>query len=687
MLSNCGLLTKLPSEIGELINLRHFDLSETNIEGMPIGINRLKDLRSLTTFFVVKHGGARISELRDLSCLGGALSILNLQNIVNATDALEANLKDKKDIENLVFFWDPSAIVGNSDNQTRVLEWLHPHNKLKRLTIGYYCGEKFPNWLGDSSFMNLVSLEIKNCSSCSSMPSLGQLKSLKCLRIVKMDGVRKVGMEFCRNGSGPSFKPFGSLVTLVFEEMLDWEEWDCSGVEFPCLKELGIIKCPKLKGDIPKHLPHLRKLEITKCGQLPSIDQLWLDKFKDVMPRKIPMELPHLHSLVELCLVDCPYLIELPPVLHNLISLKRLVIKKCPSLSSVSEMELPSMLEFLKIKKCKRLESLPEGMMQNNDRLRSLIIKGCSSLRSFPRVSSLEYLQIRNCGKVELSLPQEIMMHNSYPSLTALEIKNSCDSLTLFPLGSFTKLENLLLIKYANLEAIHIPDELHRVDLTSLQVIGIWNCPNMVSFPQGGLPTPNLRMLLIGNCKKLKSLPQQMHTLNTSLQDLTIVECPEIDSFPQGGLPTSLSLLYISNCYKLMQRRMEWGLQTLPSLRKLEIVDRDEEGKLESFPEKWLLPSTLSFVGIYGFPNLKSLDNMGLHNLNSLETLEIQGCTMLKSFPKQGLPSSLSCLKIRNCPLLKKRCQRDKGKEWPKIFHILSIVLEEDESFKEVILS
>ncbi|XP_034703140.1 putative disease resistance protein At3g14460 [Vitis riparia] len=686
ILSNCGSLIELPPEIGELVNLRHFLISRTSIEGLPTGINRLKDLRRLSTFVVVKHGGARISELRDLSWLGGALSILNLQNIVNATDALEANLKDKKDIEKLVFSWDPSAIVGDSDNQTRVLEWLQPHNKLKGLTIGYYCGEKFPNWLGDSSFMNLVSLEIKNCKSCSSLPSLGQLKSLKCLRIVKMDGVRKVGMEFCRNGSGSSFKPFGSLVTLVFQEMLEWEEWDCSGVEFPCLKELDIIECPKLKGDIPKHLPHLRKLEITKCGQLPSIDQLWLNKFDFVMPCKVPMELQHLHSLVELCLVDCPYLIELPPVLHKLISLKLLVIKKCPSLSSVLGMGLPSMLEILKIKKCERLESLPEGMMQNNNRLRGLIMKGCSSLRSFPRVSSLEYLQIRNCGKVELSLPQEIMMHNSYPSLTSLDIKNSCDSLTHFPLGSFTKLEDILFRKYANLEAFYIPDGLHHVDLTSLQNISIWDCPNLVSFPQGGLPAPNLRVLWIGNCKKLKSLPQQMHTLITSLQDLRIVYCPEIDSFPQGGLPTSLSLLCILGCYKLMQRWMEWGLQTLPSLRKLEIEDSDE-GKLESFPEKWLLPSTLSFVGIYGFPNLKSLDNMGLHDLNSLETLEIQGCTMLKSFPKQGLPSSLSCLKIINCPLLKKRCQRDKGKEWPKIFHIPSIVLEEDESSKEVILS
>lgn len=139
---------------------------------------------------------------------------------------------------------------------------------------------------------------------------------------------------------------------------------------------------------------------------------------------------------------------------------------------------------------------------------------------------------------------------------------------------------------------------------------------------------------------------------------------------------------------------MEWGLLTLPFLRNLEIGGSYEQGRLESLPEKWLLPSTLSFLGIHGFPNLKSLYNKGLQDLTSLGTLVISECEKLKYFPKQGLPSSLSCLKIRDCPLLKKRCQRDKGKEWPKISHIPSIVLEEDESsneesisFYEVILS
>ena len=86
----------MPSEIGKLINLLHLDISKTRLEGMPIGINKLKDLRRLTAFVVGKHSGANIAELRDLSHLQGALSIMNLQNVVNAVDAWESNLKGKE---------------------------------------------------------------------------------------------------------------------------------------------------------------------------------------------------------------------------------------------------------------------------------------------------------------------------------------------------------------------------------------------------------------------------------------------------------------------------------------------------------------------------------------------------------------------------------------------------------------
>ncbi|KAL6326142.1 hypothetical protein AAG906_001017 [Vitis piasezkii] len=642
VLSNCRGLTELPIEIVKLINLLHLDISGTNIQQMLPGINILKDLQRLTTFVVGEHGCARVKELGDLSHLQGALSILNLQNVpVNGNDALEANLKEKEDLDDLVFTWDPNAINSDLENQTRVLENLQPHNKVKRLRIECFYGAKFPIWLGNPSFMNLVFLQLKDCKSCSSLPPLGQLRSLKDLYIVKMDRVQKVGAElYGNNGCGSSsIKPFGSLAILWFQEMLEWEEWVCSEVEFPCLKELHIVKCPKLKGDIPKYLPQLTDLEIT-----PSICELVLNKCDDVMVRsvgcltsltslglsdvcKIPVELGLLHSLGELSVYGCSELEELPTILHNLTSLKHLEIYPDDSLSSFTDIGLPP-----------------------------------------------------------LPVPED-MTHNYYASLAHLVIEESCDSFTPFPLAFFTKLEILYIRSHENLESLYIPDGPHHVDLTSLQVIYIDNCPNLVAFPQGGLPTPNLRYLTIIKCEKLKSLPQGMQTLLTSLEQLTVCYCPEIDSFPEGGLPSNLSSLYLWDCYKLMACEMKQGLQTLSFLTWLSVKGSKEE-RLESFPEEWLLPSTLPSLEIGCFPKLKSLDNMGLQHLTSLERLTIEECNELDSFPKQGLPSSLSRLYIRKCPRLKIECQRDKGKEWPKISRIPCIVLERrDVKDEEVILA
>ncbi|CBI28607.3 unnamed protein product, partial [Vitis vinifera] len=390
MLSNCHGITELPPEIENLIHLHHLDISGTKLEGMPIGINKLKDLRRLTTFVVGKHSGARIAELQDL----------------------------------------------DSENQTRVLENLQPHTKVKRLNIQHYYGRKFPKWFGDPSFMNLVFLRLEDCNSCSSLPPLGQLQSLKDLQIAKMDGVQNVEI-------------------LRFEDMLEWEKWICCDIKFPCLKELYIKKCPKLKGDIPRHLPLLTKLEISESGQL------------------------------ECCVPMAP-------------SIRELI------LSSFPEMALPPMLERLEIRDCRTLESLPEGMMQNNTTLQYLEIRDCCSLRSLPRdIDSLKTLAIYECKKLELALHED-MTHNHYASLTNFMIWGIGDSLTSFPLASFTKLETLELWDCTNLEYLYIPDGLHHVDLTSLQILYIANCPNLVSFPQGGLPTPNLTSLWIKNCKKLK---------------------------------------------------------------------------------------------------------------------------------------------------------------------------------------
>ncbi|RVW74206.1 putative disease resistance RPP13-like protein 1 [Vitis vinifera] len=445
MLSNCYSLTHLPTKMGKLINLRHLDISATSLKEMPMGMEGLKRLRTLTAFVVGEDRGAKIKELRGMSHLGGRLCISKLQNVVDAMDVFEANLKGKERLDELVMQWDGDATARDLQKETTVLEKLQPHNNLKELTIKHYCGEKFPNWLGEHSFTNMVYMQLHDCKNCSSLPSLGQLGSLKELSIMRIDGVQKVGQEFYGNIGSSSFKPFEALEILRFEKMLEWEEWVCREIEFPCLKVLYIKECPKLKKDLPKHLPKLTKLEIRECKQLvcclpmaPSIRELELEECDDVVVRsagsltslasldisnvcKIPDELGQLHSLVKLYVRFCPELKEIPPILHNLTSLKNFYIQDC-EIASFPEMALPPMLEGLQIFSCPILESLPEGMMQNNTTLQRLVISYCGSLRSLPRdIDSLKTLAIDGCEKLELAL-QEDMTHNHYASLTRFEI-------------------------------------------------------------------------------------------------------------------------------------------------------------------------------------------------------------------------------------------------------------------------
>ncbi|RVW74192.1 putative disease resistance protein RGA3 [Vitis vinifera] len=552
----------------------------------------IKRFSKIDYFVVGKHGGARLGELRDLAHLQGALSILNLQNVV-PTDDIEVNLMKKEDLDDLVFAWDPNAIVGVLEIQTKVLEKLQPHNKVKRLSIECFYGIKFPKWLEDPSFINLVFLRLRGCKKCLSLPPLGQLQSLKDLCIVKMANVRKVGVELYGNSycSPTSIKPFGSLEILRFEGMSKWEEWVCREIEFPCLKELYIKKCPKLKKDLPEHLPKLTELEIRECQELvcclpmaPSIRELELEKCDDVVVRSAG-------SLTSLASLDIRNVCKIPDA-DELGQLNSLVhLGECESLASFPEMALPPMLERLRIDYCPILESLPE--MQNNTTLQHLSIEYCDSLRSLPRdIDSLKTLRI--FGPPSQSL--RILISELWTSGVPLHSRWTS------PRGS------------------HISQELW-----------IHSCPNL----KGVYPLIYL-------------------------------------NFTSGIATNSWPIRWIGACKRF------------PFLERWRLKDM----RTKDFPRSDFCPPLSPSLKIRGFPNLKSLDNKGFQHLTSLETLEIWKCGNLKSFPKQGLPSSLSRLYIKECPLLKKRCQRNKGKEWPNISHIPCIAFDiSDTKNEEVILS
>ena len=180
-----------------------------------------------------------------------------------------------------------------------------------------------------------------------------------------------------------------------------------------------------------------------------------------------------------------------------------------------------------------------------------------------------------------------------------------------------------------------------------------------------GLAHNHLKDLVISECAQFEALLERMHALLPYLDVIQIDDCPKFESFPNRGLPSNLKKMYIDKCSKLIMSLKE-ALGGNLSLETLGIgLD------MESFPDEGLLPLSLTSLCIYNSLNLKRLDYKGICNLSSLKELILFDCPSLQCLPEEGLPKSISTLKILgNCPLLKERCQKPEGEDWGKIAHI-----------------
>ncbi|KAL6311934.1 hypothetical protein AAG906_025678 [Vitis piasezkii] len=557
---------------------------------MPSHIGQLKSLQQLTQFIVGQKSGLRICELGELSDIRGTLDISNMENVACAKDALQANMKDKKHLDELALNWSDKIADGviQSGVIDHILNNLQPHPNLKQIKIRNYPGVILPHWLGDRSFSNLLQLELWGCENCSSLPPLGLLTSLQHLRISRMTGIEKVGSEFYRGASSSNtIKPyFRSLQTLRFEYMYEWEKWlrcGCRPGEFPRLRELYIIHCPKLTGKLPKQFRCLKNLVIKGCPQLlvaslkvPAISELTMWKFGELRLRRPASGFTALQTSD----------IEISDVSQSL--------EKC---------DLSSTLQSLGISYCNKVEFLlPELLRCHHPFLQKLWIFYCTceslSLSfSLADPASLNYLEIRGCPDLEyIELPAldsacykishclnlKLLAH-TLSSLRRLELRY-CPNLLFRGLPS-----NLreLTIWECNELTPEVDWGLQRLaSLTHLKIVGAWE--DLESFPKDCLLPSVLDRLSFSasylsskithphvpwvpvplwssapylphrtknlGLPRLQSLTQAGLQHLTSLETLSIQDCPKLQYLTKERLPDSLCCLSVNNCPLLEQR-------------------------------------------------------------------------------------------------------------------------------------
>ncbi|XP_054794269.1 putative disease resistance RPP13-like protein 1 [Prosopis cineraria] len=512
-LVNCCHLTELPSDLHKLINLRHLDLRGTSIQKMPEHMGKLEHLRTLTRFVVGKNRGSDMKELGKLSYLRGTISILILDSVIDPIDAKEANMKEKKYLEELVLEWCKS----NEDSQHErcILESFQPNKNLKKLTINFYNGTRFPNWFEAPYLPNLVSLQLSGSNYCFCLPPLGQLPCLKQLQIYKFVEIELIGPEFY--GDSSSGAPFRCLECLTFSHMKQWEEWNTcyEGESFPCLQELQIWNCRKLRKSLPQFLPSLKILNISNCENLEAplpnafpLDQLMLSNCK-ISLHDVPNSLTSMSMsgirINESCLNH---------ILLSNPSLGQLYLSSCdelvsPSISGIgfSTSKLTSMF----FDKLSNLKSLPDDMHIIFPYLHSLTLWDCPELESLPLEGlppSLVELTIIRCPKLFASR-MSWGLHKLF-SLRHITFSVELESEESFPEEALLppNVTSLTMKNCSNLKSINYKGLLH---LKFLESLCVWDCPLLC--PQGllekGLPKSLLRLEIWGNCPLLKEQFQE----------------------------------------------------------------------------------------------------------------------------------------------------------------------------------
>jgi hypothetical protein len=136
------------------------------------------------------------------------------------------------------------------------------------------------------------------------------------------------------------------------------------------LRVLRLFECSKLSGSFPSTTsddenvlpPQLQELRIERCENLVEVP-------------KLPA------SLEKLRITHCPKLVVMPTILGNVKKLIALYVSWCDALTTFSDgMDGVTALKKLKMKWCPRVETLPEGLLQQLPALEELRIKDCPHL-------------------------------------------------------------------------------------------------------------------------------------------------------------------------------------------------------------------------------------------------------------------------------------------------------------------
>ncbi|KAL2514543.1 putative disease resistance RPP13-like protein 1 [Forsythia ovata] len=467
-----------------------------------------------------------------------------------------------------------------------------------------------------STLCNLQVLILEGCYRLSKLPAcMDKLINLRHLNIADTSQLREMSEGIARLTS------LQTLSKLIVSKS--------SGLKINELRDFKL-----LKGEISiEELQHVVNVQeatnarLTNKSSLKKIGLIWSSTFDDSR-----------NEILELDVLDA-----LKP--HE--NLSSLQIKFYGVFK-----QLPLKLENFEIDDCEDLVILwpSENIVQRPINLQNVIVKRCPKLLSIQEIGVIGSLHTEKCVSLEL-LPDNI---SSCRDLTIV----NCPSLKMMTSleDCSTSLEYLTIDGWVNLNLTTLRESFH--NYSNLTWIFICNCDGLESFPQGGLPIPNLRYLHIVGCRNLRSLPDRMEQ-QLSLETLFVDDCPSLtESSQQPNIPPNLTFLSLSMCG--VKPLGELDLHKLTSLEYFCLSSVYPNLVSFSNDNDQLLPPSLMKLKLSDLPNLETLSK-GFQNLTSLRDLELRKCPKLEALPVKDQLYNLRSLSIKDCPLLKEHCLRNEG--------------------------
>nr|AXU93532.1 RPP4/RPP5-like protein [Arabidopsis thaliana] len=431
---------------------------------------------------------------------------------------------------------------------------------------------------------------------------------------------------------------FKGMRNLQYLEIGDWSDGVLpqSLVYFPRkLKRLWWNDCPL------KRLPSNFKAEylVELRMENSKLEKLW----DGTQP---------LGSLKQMSLRGSKYLKEIPD-LSLAINLEELDLEVCESLVTLpSSIQNAIKLIYLDMSDCKKLESFPTDL--NLESLAYLNLTGCPNLRNFPAIK-MEIVSVLDFpeGRNEIVVKDCFWNKNLPAGLDYLDCLVRCmpcefrpEYLTFLNVSGY-KLEKLWegIQSLGSLEGMDLSESENLTEIpdlskaTKLESLILNNCKSLVTLPSTIGNLHRLVRLEMKECTGMEVLPTDVNL--SSLETLNLSGCSSLRSFPL--ISTNIVWLYlentaieeipytIGNLHRLVRLEMKecTGLEVLPTdvnLSSLETLDLSGCSSLRSFPLisksiKWLYLENTAIEEIPDLSKATNLKNLKLNNCKSLVTL------------------------------------------------------------------